>query len=202
MSTSSSDAGPMSDPASFGDPMPAGFSVIEVHVAEPAQMLDAIDPSPFGERDLAPSVEAFIVRRAKELPRAAPLGLVIHVDRPVPEREAVVLRDAIHMHFGERADAARRRLGELLQRGRISLAIGLVFLALVLGASQLIAKWMDPGGVFDVVRESLSIGGWVAMWRPMEILLYDWWPIRFEARLHDRLGAMPVRIRNDVASNA
>jgi hypothetical protein len=34
-----------------------------------------------------------------------------------------------------------------------------------------------------IIRESLLIGGWVAMWRPMEILLYDWWPIRAEARL-------------------
>jgi hypothetical protein len=33
------------------------------------------------------------------------------------------------------------------------------------------------------------------MWRPLEIFLYDWWPIRNEARLSDRLAAMPVRIR-------
>jgi hypothetical protein len=43
-------------------------------------------------------------------------------------------------------------------------------------------------------HESFSIGGWVAMWRPIEVFLYDWWPIRAEARLYDRLSAMPVRI--------
>ena len=32
------------------------------------------------------------------------------------------------------------------------------------------------------------------MWRPLEVFLYDWWPIREEARLFDRLSAMPVRI--------
>jgi hypothetical protein len=32
------------------------------------------------------------------------------------------------------------------------------------------------------------------MWRPLEIFLYDWWPVLADARLHDRLGAMPVRI--------
>ena len=32
------------------------------------------------------------------------------------------------------------------------------------------------------------------MWRPMEIFLYDWWPIRAEATLADRLSVMPVRI--------
>jgi hypothetical protein len=32
------------------------------------------------------------------------------------------------------------------------------------------------------------------MWRPIEIFLYDWWPIRAEAALDDRLSVMPVRI--------
>ena len=49
-----------------------------------------------------------------------------------------------------------------------------------------------------------EIGGWVAMWRPMEIFLYDWWPVRAEARLSDRLTAMPVRIAytSDASSEA
>jgi hypothetical protein len=29
----------------------------------------------------------------------------------------------------------------------------------------------------------------------LEVFLYDWWPIRNEARLSDRLADMPVRIR-------
>ena len=42
------------------------------------------------------------------------------------------------------------------------------------------------------------------MWRPLEIFLYDWWPIRAEARLFDRLSVMPVRIAytQDVSSEA
>ena len=31
--------------------------------------------------------------------------------------------------------------------------------------------------------ESLLIGGWRPMWRPLEIFLYDWWPIRAERTL-------------------
>jgi len=54
------------------------------------------------------------------------------------------------------------------------------------------------------VRESLLIGGWVAMWRPMEVFLYDRLPIRADARLADRLSAMPVRIsyKTDTSSDA
>ena len=45
-----------------------------------------------------------------------------------------------------------------------------------------------------MIREGLLIVGWVAMWRPLEVFLYDWWPIRAEAHLFDRLSTMPVRI--------
>ena len=46
----------------------------------------------------------------------------------------------------------------------------------------------------EIIREGLLIVGWVAMWRPLEVFLYDWWPIRAEAHLFDRLSTMPVRI--------
>jgi hypothetical protein len=40
--------------------------------------------------------------------------------------------------------------------------------------------------------EGLSILGWVAMWRPVEIFLYDWWPEIGKRRLFDRLASMPI----------
>ena len=45
-----------------------------------------------------------------------------------------------------------------------------------------------------IMQEGLLILGWVAMWRPLQIFLYEWWPIRTEARICDRLTAMPVRV--------
>ena len=186
----------MDEEASAGDTIPAGASIIEVHVAELKRLFNAMDPAPFHDRDIDPNAEEFIVGWASELPHDAQLALLVHVDRgPGPTEEPVVLRNAIHQFFDGRSAAARRRLRQLLHRGRISLTIGLAFLVASFGASQLIVKWLHLGGFVDVVRESFLIGGWVAMWRPLEIFLYDWWPIRAEARLFDRLAAMPVRIR-------
>lgn len=45
-----------------------------------------------------------------------------------------------------------------------------------------------------VARESLTIAGWVAMWRPMEIYLYDWWPLQRRGRIYEKLGQMPVEL--------
>ena len=72
--------------------------------------------------------------------------------------------------------------------------VGLVLLAATVGVGDLIARAMRGQRLSELLREGLAIGGWVAMWRPLEIFLYGWWPIRAEARLYDRLSAMPVRV--------
>jgi hypothetical protein len=46
-----------------------------------------------------------------------------------------------------------------------------------------------------LMEQSLLILGWVANWRPLEIFLYDWWPIRRRLILLRRLAAMPVEVR-------
>lgn len=178
------------------DAMPAGAAVIEVRVAELRQLFNSIDPSPFRERDLAPAAEAFIVDWSREMPAGAPLALLVHLDRSAGAAdETALLEGAIHQFFAAESESARRRLRRLFHRGRISLVIGLAVLAGCIGLAQLILKSGGDGGLGQVVHESLLIGGWVAMWRPLEVFLYDWWPIRADARLLDRLAVMPVRIR-------
>src|SRR6201982_2241015 len=181
--------------ASAGDPIPPKCAVIEVHVGELRQLFDAIDPSPFRDRDLDPKAEEFIVGWAKNMPRDAPLALVVDLDREagLPD-EAAVLRDAIHEFFRQRAQAYRRRLRDLLRVGRTSLLIGLVALASAIALGDFLAGLMKGSRIGEIVREGFTIGGWVSMWRALEIFLYDWWPIRDEARLSDRLAAIPVNI--------
>lgn len=172
-------------------------TVIEVRVGQLRQLFNAMDPAPFQSRDLDPKAEEFIVAWSKELPRDCPLGLLVHLDRsPGRSDEAATLRDAIHEYFKGRQLAARQRLRALFRRGRISLAIGLAFLVVAMVSSQLLEASIHPrSGFLRVVQESLLIGGWVAMWRPIEIFLYDWWPVRTDARLFSRLAVMPVHIK-------
>ena len=181
---------------SAGDVIPSGCSVIEVHVGELKQLFNAIDPSPFRDKDLDPKAEEFIVGWAKDLPRDASLALVVDLDRQagLPD-EAAVLRDAVHEFFKHRAEAYRQRLRELFRVGRTSLMIGLAVLTVAIAVGDFLATLLKGSRIGEIVRESLTIGGWVSMWRPLEVFLYDWWPIRNEAQLSDRLAAMPVRIR-------
>jgi len=182
-------------PVSAGDVVPDQCRIIEVRVAELRQLFNAIDPSPFHERDIDPRAEEFIVGWSRDFPVDAPLALVVYLDRaPGLPNEASAFRDAVHEFFAQKAASTRRGLRELFHRGRISLTIGLAFLAASVAISNGLQTYVGDGRVVDVLREGALIGGWVAMWRPIEIFLYDWWPVRADARLFDRLSAMPVRI--------
>jgi len=165
---------------------------IEVRVAEVKQLFDSMDPSPFRERDLDPHAEEFILNWAREAPRGARLSLTVHVDRRADAMPESVLASAINEFFRYRAEMTRRRLRELFRVGRISLVIGLLFLTIAFVIVNLLRGVFSDLRFGSLLSEGVLIGGWVAMWRPLEIFLYDWWPIRREARLYDRLARMPV----------
>ena len=108
-----------------GDPLPTDCELIEVHVSELKQLFNAIDPSPFRERDLDPDAEEFITDWAKEASPGVAIGLAVYLDRPAGlANEPQELREAIHEFFRHRAELSRRRLRELFRRGRTSLTIG------------------------------------------------------------------------------
>ncbi len=81
-----------------------------------------------------------------------------------------------------------------MKQGRMSLIIGFVFLAVCLLASELLSG-LGGGTLNRLLRESLMIGGTVAMWRPMEIYLYSWWPLRRRGQIYEKLSQMDVEVR-------
>jgi hypothetical protein len=165
-----------------------------VRLRELNQLFDVLDPSPFREKDLDGKAEEFIVESVKELPARASCELLIHLDQPTRLSDLSVAGDAIRVHFARRSRLMRRDLRRLLRRGLISLGIGVAFLAVFFILAQVVGRLMGESGLATLFREGLIIVGWVAMWRPLEIFLYDWWPIVGQRRLYDRLSRIGVRI--------
>jgi hypothetical protein len=158
-----------------------------------AQLFNSMDPSPFVDRDLDADAEEYIVSWARELPAGEDLELVIQLSVPSPPERMAGVEDAVRRYFGTRAAIKRLEFGQLMRRGRLSLLVGSIFLVTCLLLGQLVAK-SGSGAVADIIREGLTIAGWVAMWRPLEIYLYDWWPLFEERRRLDRLAKIGVRI--------
>src|SRR5262245_64528011 len=93
---------------------PPNAEVIEVRVADLRQLFNSIDPSPFRKKDLDPKAEEFIVHWAREVPRDAPLALVVYIDDlpNVGDAETVV-RDAIREFFGYSAQTSKQSMRQL-----------------------------------------------------------------------------------------
>ena len=184
------------DPAAGSRTGDASGSVLELRLADVQQLFYSLDPAPFRERDLDPKAVDYIVEWAQEQPSHAPLALVVHLGHGA-DGDAQTLGDAVHEYFRRRAVAARTRLRKLFRTGRISLAIGLTFLLVAIVVGEYVGGLFSKARYGRLVEESLVIGGWVALWHPMGIFLYDWWPIGAEARLHDRLSTMSVSVYSD-----
>jgi len=118
-----------------------------------------------------------------------------------------LVETAVHHYFAYRAKLNRLEFRHLLKQGRTNLIIGLVFLSLCLLTSELLLQ-EGTRSLSIIARESLVIAGWVAMWRPIRIFLYDWWPgfaIRPsvpEVEPHARRSAEAGRVKVTVQGQA
>lgn len=166
---------------------------ISLKLRELNQLFNSLDPSPFLDRDLDDDAEEFIVSSARELHGSRAFELVVHLgSAPDPERAADTER-AVQHYFATRAELKNREFRLLLRRGHSVLAIGLLFLTACLVLSEVVTK-IFPNQSAHIFQEGLTIVGWVAMWRPLEIYLYDWWPLRQEWIGLQRLAKMRVRL--------
>lgn len=178
------------------EPRPAyrrdgGTWLIEIRLREVRQLFHHLDPAPFREKDLEPAAETYIDDAVREVGPHQPCRLLVHL----PEAEchtadAKTLPEAIANYFQYRAQQSRVELRRLLRRGVISLAIGLAFMFACLS----LRRWVAAGNDYDVLREGLLLIGWVALWRPIEVFLYEWWPIRAQQGRFEAIARMPVQI--------
>lgn len=172
---------------------PKRSCIIELELREMSQLFNSMDPSPLENKDLNDDVEEFIVSSSEEYRPDQALRLRIYLEEWPAENPTDVVRSSIHNYFAYRASLNRLAFRRLMRRGRASLLIGMMFLAACLFTTKLLLGDLE-GTWTGILRESLTIAGWVAMWRPMEIYLYDWWPLRRKSRLYQKLSQIPVEM--------
>ncbi len=168
--------------------------IIELRVKTAAQLFNSFDPSPFSERDLDKKAEDFITDWAREAPPGTPIEIHVHFTEPPEAGDTPEdIPKGIKNYFGYLAERNRHRFRALMGQGRLSLIIGLIFLSFCLWAARTLAG-LGESEMLKIAAEGLIIAGWVAMWRPMQIFLYDWWPLRREWQVYSRLAKSRIRV--------
>jgi hypothetical protein len=168
-----------------------GVWLIELNLRDTRQLFHTLDPAPFREKDLDPAAETYIEEAVREIGAEKATKLRVHLPATESSDEARALPDAVSHYFEHRADHARIELRRLLTRGLISLVIGLAFMFSCLS----LRRYVAGAAGFEVLAEGLLIIGWVALWRPVEIFLYDWWPIRRRQQRCTAIARMPIDVK-------
>lgn len=167
---------------------------IDLQLESLQQLVNGMDPSPFPRRDLDPDAEHYIVKAARELPADEPWALALwlpahELGAESAERVAKTLRH----YFEWEVETAQQRLRDHLHSAWRTTLLGLLFMALCMLVRSLLMPLEHL--LSDTAGEGLLVIGWVALWRPLEMFLYDWWPLRREVRLLQRLAALPISLR-------
>ena len=168
-----------------------GSATIELRLQRAAQLFDSLDPAPFHEKALDPAAHRYLVDSGMERTGAGSLRLVVQL----PRAEAAAangIASAIHNHFRLELTEVRRGLRRRLRIGRISAAAGALLLALCSLLRSIVPESL--GGQTGFLGEGLLILGWVAVWRPVDVLLFERWESLDEQRCLERLAAASVEV--------
>lgn len=168
---------------------------IELSLRDVSQLFNTMDPSPFHERDLDDDAAEYILSWAEEFHRPEPVDLIVHLEtvEDVATSQRTV-SEAVHHYFEYQTRLNRLAFKRLMSQGRMSLMVGLGFLI----ACLLLLEFVPTGKgstVGSFLKEGITIAGWVAMWRPLEIYLYEWWPLRRRGQVLEKLSRMSVQVR-------
>lgn len=173
---------------------------VEIRLRNVAQLFNSMDPSPFHERDLDRAAEEFIVSWVRELPRGESLRLIVHLrEWPAGPEPQQWIGAAVANYFRERARVVWADRQEELRRGRFNLAMGAVFLLSCLLVAELLGNAEQRGILGNFLYDGLTIVGWVVLWRPLEVFLFDYWHLRSKERLYHRIAAAPLELKAESA---
>jgi hypothetical protein len=149
--------------------------------------------SPYRKRTLRSDAEEFIFEEAEALSRKTAINIKVHLAlSEIKYKDDIAT--AIHRHFCYRREQSQKELKRVFQYGWRTLFVALGLLAIIFSLTEIAIRFMPDNRIVLFIRESFIILGWVVLWRPLELLLYDWYPIKIKINLYYRLEDSKVEV--------
>lgn len=175
-----------------------GTAAVSLHVHNLAQFFNSLDPSPFWDRDLDRDAAAFIEEEFSDKRSAEVWHLNVHTHQD--GAFGGELQTAVENYYTRLASSARRELHEHLHLGQWALFGGIVIFLSCMALREFMRGTMEA--LPRSLDEGLIILAWLALWRPAEMLAYEWVPLLRKRRLYERLAGIRVLIRVEPATTA
>jgi len=177
-----------STPASAAMPRQSAFHEVRIELHDLQELFRPSDPDPLGGRFHAESGVDRVLNVART---RASLPLRITLVLPAASNAADLdsrTRVALARYCDVRLDQIDNDAISLRHEGYATLWRGLLFLALCMLGSRMVGEpRFLPGILARFLDEGFIIAGWVALWYPLDTLLYQRWPLSRERRLYQNL---------------
>lgn len=157
--------------------------IIEISLEEPYNLYDDKDPSPLKVRDLKPIIEQYIANCIREIPDKQKVRVDFYFySISDSEEEKSLLKKSVRDFFIYRTKIRFLDFRYKIKYGFKSFSIGLCFLFFCIYISTSYLN-NDNDIVQKFFLEGLSVLGWVSLWNPVQVFLYEIWPILTSAKI-------------------
>jgi hypothetical protein len=145
---------------------------------------------------LQTDAEEFIVEEAEALPPKAAINIKVHLALSEVKHKDDI-SSAIRRHFCYRREQSQKEYKRIFKFGWRILFIALGLLAVIFSITEIAFYYMPDNKPVRFIHESFIILSWVALWRPLELLLYEWYPLKTDINLYTRLEHSNVQVMID-----
>ena len=171
-----------------------GLQIIRIDVDSANELVDSKDPAPFKGQILDDDFLDYIESLSDETSHRTPLKIDIFIKESEPQTSATILSQALKEHFEYKIEKKKGEIRKYFRTARIFLIGGLFILSFCLLIAHLLSKDVDSFAL-STLREGFIIFGWVSMWRPLEILLFDWYPHYDRIRYFRKIAQAEVAVQ-------
>ncbi|NMB78200.1 MAG: hypothetical protein GYA23_03815 [Methanomicrobiales archaeon] len=180
-----------------------GRILIELTLSSVDQLFHSFDPSPFHKKELDPEAERYIVDIVDDFSRETEFHIIIYLPEDIRNSaQAQKIPEAIRNHFQYRALMQNQLYKERSRYGKFTIIVGLVFLAIATLASHAVADHFPDSLPALLVAKALEVAGWVAMWEPVTVHLYQLWPIIKQRRIYEKIAGMEIDVLPQACSES
>ncbi|MGF1481324.1 MAG: hypothetical protein ACFB4I_17880 [Cyanophyceae cyanobacterium] len=103
--------------------------------------------------------------------------------------------NALQHYCNTKIEKISNDIASLRGQGMRALRRGLLFLAVCLIVSTLFDRVEYlPILVHRFLNEGFLIAGWVGLWYPIELLLYEWGPLRRQKQIYEMIKDMEIEV--------
>ncbi|MBN1397352.1 MAG: hypothetical protein JXA06_04895 [Bacteroidetes bacterium] len=166
---------------------------IHLNIRSLDEILINLNTPHYRKRCLNEDIEDYIVEQASSFQKRDIIDLKISIPGNSCELRDIIEK-SIRNHFIHLKEKSLIQYKHSLKFGWRSLLIAFLFLGIIISITELEVKFFPENGLTTLIRESLIILGWVAFWRPAELLLYEWYPFKRDARLYDRISKSNIHV--------